>query len=252
MTSATHTSLLTIASVSSSSSLIVLFLLTNNSHITSISVSDTAANILTNLATLQADASHITSITASDSNPLNITAAQLVSDATALAKLTGDTINVTNIPTGSAQTLVGSDGDLNFHFAINMPGSPSATKFDSITGWTGNDVISFTSALKVAGFSGTAQAGEASINGTTGLVTFNASDNTLALELAAVEKAIANGSNSTAVAAGDVAMWANGSNTFVLITGAHTGTAIGANDTLIELVGVSTSHVALHSGTVVV
>jgi hypothetical protein len=223
-----------------------------NTHISKMTVNDTAANIVANLATLQTDVSKITSITVSDSNPINITAAQLTADATALGKISGAMINVTGITTGSAQTLSGSLGDVNFHFGINMPGTPSATKYDVINGWSGSDVISFSSPLHVVGSSAAAVKGMASINATTGLATFNSADNTLALQLAAVEKAIANGSSTASVAAGDVAMWANGANTFVLMTGAHTGTAVGANDTLIELVGVNTAHVALSGGTVIV
>ena len=133
-----------------------------------------------------------------------------------------------------------------------MPGTPSATRFDTITGWSGFDTISFTTPLTVVGNSGASSAGMASINVSNGLATFSNSDNTLALQLAAVEKAIAKGSNSAAVGAGDVVIWANGANTFVLITGAHTGTTVGAHDTLIELVGVDTAHVVLANGTIVV
>ncbi|APB98221.1 hypothetical protein [Polynucleobacter asymbioticus] len=223
-----------------------------NTHVSKMTINDTAANIVTNLATLQTDVSKITSITVSDSNSISIAAAQLSADATALAKISGAMINVTGITSGSAQTLSGSLGDVNFHFDIKMPGTPSATKFDVINGWTGNDVMSFSSSLHIVGSSAAAVKGVASINATTGLATFNSADNTLALQLAAVEKAIAFGSANTAVAAGDVAMWANGANTFVLMTGAHTGTAVGASDTLIELVGVNTAHVALSGGTVIV
>jgi len=160
--------------------------------------------------------------------------------------------NVTGIPTGVTAALVGTNGNLNFHFGVDMPGTPSATRFDTITGWSGYDTITFTTPLTVVGNSGAASAGMASINASTGFATFSSADNTLALQLAAVEKAIAKGSNTAAVATGDVVMWANGANTFVLITGAHTGTAVGAHDTLIELVGVNTAHVALANGTIVV
>ncbi len=61
----------------------------NNIKANLISVADTAANLGANLNTLQANISKITSINVSDGNPVPVTAAQLTSNASILAKLSG-------------------------------------------------------------------------------------------------------------------------------------------------------------------
>ncbi len=59
----------------------------SNSHISSMAVTDTAANISANLATLQADASKISSITVTDGNPISLTADQYSSNSSVMSKL---------------------------------------------------------------------------------------------------------------------------------------------------------------------
>jgi hypothetical protein len=147
----------------------------------------------------------------------------------------------------TAQTLDGSSGLLNFEFAQNTTGKPSATNFYSILNFSGHDEISFTTPLLVVGNSGAATDGLASINATTGIATFSAHDSTLALQLAAVENAIA---AANTPAAGHVAMWANGSNTEILITDSHSGSGIGAGDNLIQLTDFSLAHASLMNGMV--
>jgi hypothetical protein len=65
-------------------------------HVTSITVLDTAANVLANIAVLQALGSHVTSITLSDSTTptLSLTANQLAAYSAALGKISG-TYNLT-------------------------------------------------------------------------------------------------------------------------------------------------------------
>jgi len=72
-----------------------------NSHLTSMSVSDTASNIVTNLDALQADASKISSLTISDKQVLILSQAQVTSDAQALSFVTagGGTFIVSQNPT---------------------------------------------------------------------------------------------------------------------------------------------------------
>ena len=158
------------------------------------------------------------------------------------------TIGVNLGNSASIQTLDGISGHLNFEFAQNTTGTPSETHFDSILNFNGKDEISFTSLLQVVGNTGSASDGLASINATTGIANFSANDNTLALQLAAVENAIA---SANTPAAGHVVVWANGGNTEVLITDSHSGSGIGAGDNLIQLVGVSPDHVALLNGVIV-
>ena len=61
--------------------------LSGNSKIASISISDTAANIASNLNTLQANVAKITAVTRTDSAALSLSATQVVSDATILSKI---------------------------------------------------------------------------------------------------------------------------------------------------------------------
>jgi hypothetical protein len=123
---------------------------------------------------------------------------------------------------------------------------PSATNFISILNWGGTDNIQYTGALSVVGFSGVAISGKASI-AASGWATFNAADTTLDQQIHAVEAAIHAGG---AGAAGHVAYWDNGGNTYALITG-DTNTAtntISMHDDLVKLVGVDHTHVQLGAG----
>ncbi len=70
----------------------------SNTHISTLSISDTGANILANLDTLQTDVTKISSITQTDTGALAITAAQLITDAGALAKLgSASTLTVSGV-----------------------------------------------------------------------------------------------------------------------------------------------------------
>jgi len=75
---------------------------TANTHVSSMTVTDTGANIVTNLAALQTNVAKITSITQSNiGTALAITAAQFTADATALNKISGSyTLTVSGV-TGS-------------------------------------------------------------------------------------------------------------------------------------------------------
>jgi hypothetical protein len=63
----------------------------SNSHVTSITISDTAADVVVNLAALQGLGTKLTSITLTDSGTptLSITYSQLTGDSTALGKISG-------------------------------------------------------------------------------------------------------------------------------------------------------------------
>jgi hypothetical protein len=222
-----------------------------NTHVTSIAVTDTSVNIVANLVAIQANNAKISSIASSDGQNLNVSAIQLASDSTALAKVKFSTISVTGIGT-APQSLSGSLGNVIFNFAVPTSGSFSVVKYDTITSWSGHDEISFSSPLNVVGSSAAPISGMASI-ATTGFATFVPGDSSVALQLAAVENALANGQSTAVVATGDVAMWFNGADAYVLITSSHTGTGMGSNDTLIKLAGVnSTDHLVFASGVIAV
>jgi hypothetical protein len=222
-----------------------------NTHVTSIAVSDTSVNIVANLVAIQANNAKISSIASSDGQNLSVSAIQLALDSTALAKVKFSTISVTGI--GSApQSLSGSLGNVIFNFAVPTSDSFSAVKFDTITSWSGHDEISFSSPLNVVGSSAAPTSGMASI-ASTGFATFATLGLSLTAQLAAVENALAYGRPTGVVATGDVAMWFNGADAYVLITSSHTGTGMSSNDTFIKLAGInSTDHLVFASGVIAV
>ena len=230
----------------------------SNTHVTSIVVSDTSANIVANLDAIQklvaipANSAKISSIASSDGQNLNVSATQLASDSTALAKVKFSDISVTGIVPNSSQTLSGSLGNVIFNFGVAMPGSPTALRLDTINSWSGHDEISFSSPLNIVGSSAAPKSGMASI-ASTGFATFVPGDSSVALQLAAVENALAYGQPTGVVAMGDLAMWFNGADAYVLITSNHTGTGVGSNDTFIKLAGVnSTDRLVFASGVIAV
>ena len=230
----------------------------SNTHVTSIVVSDTSANIVANLDAIQklvaipANSAKISSIASSDGQNLNVSAIQLASDSTALAKVKFSDISVTGIVPNSSQTLSGSLGNVIFNFGVAMPGSPTALRLDTINSWSGHDEISFSSPLNIVGSSAAPKSGMASI-ASTGFATFVPGDSSVALQLAAVENALAYGQPTGVVAMGDLAMWFNGADAYVLITSNHTGTGVGSNDTFIKLAGVnSTDRLVFASGVIAV
>ena len=230
----------------------------SNTHVTSIVVSDTSANIVANLDAIQklvaipANSAKISSIASSDGQNLIVSATQLASDSTALAKVKFSDISVTGIVPNSSQTLSGSLGNVIFNFGVAMPGSPTALRLDTINSWSGHDEISFSSPLNIVGSSAAPKSGMASI-ASTGFATFVPGDSSVALQLAAVENALAYGQPTGVVAMGDLAMWFNGADAYVLITSNHTGTGVGSNDTFIKLAGVnSTDRLVFASGVIAV
>ena len=278
--------------------------LLDSTHVSSIQVSDTSANITTNLDVLQDVLPKITAITQTDNTSvdLKVSAMQVQRDASVLTKignyhlavsdtgnkvysnladlhaqlLTGhlSSIHLTAAPTKkitSSQYIADHDvlnkvaGKLNINidassakpekldFSANVHGAPSAKHFDGITGWNVGDSISYSAVagnnllLKTFVHKG-ATAGVAAINAK-GVATFDPKDNTLALKIAAVEKALGLAPTHKV---GQFAMWADGANTEVLIRdGAHSAPAkistISAGDELIHLVGINPSHVHFDS-----
>jgi len=95
-----------VSGVSAASAATVL----TNTKVASISVSDTAAKLATNLNALQAAGTKLTSIDNADNGVLTITSTQLTSDTAALAKINGGVynLNVTGV-TASASATVGTN-----------------------------------------------------------------------------------------------------------------------------------------------
>lgn len=134
-----------------------------------------------------------------------------------------------------ADTLTGGVGKNTFVFANTSTGTPTSTNFDTITDFragSGN-VIDFGGITLVATAGGSGASGQAAI-AATGIATFNVADSTLALQLAAVEAAmVATGG----AAAGETAIWQNGSDAYLFVSDATGG--LSATDVLVKLTGVT-------------
>lgn len=201
---------------------------------TALPVVDKASNVVKYLDALHNRNELISSIKLTDASPvIKIKAQQFIADQDVLNKI----ISKFHLEIDAA-----SNSDIDIKFSANVHGAPSATRFDSITHFNSHDTISYSSVLSVVGNNGAAIKGLASIDHNTGIAKFHKSDNTLAKQILAVEKAMGSDPDHSA---GHVAIWANGSNTEILIRDDHVGTSIGAGDVLIQLVGVKPIHVGL-------
>ena len=136
-----------------------------------------------------------------------------------------------------------------FSLAAGNTGTPSDTAFQSILNWGANDKINFTNVLSTAsnGNNSSAITGQAKLN-SSGLAEFSANDDTLNEQINAVAKAI---QASGIGAAGKMAYWGNGNDTYVLIEDGILGNNPSTGDNLVKLVGVTTANVALQSGALV-
>jgi hypothetical protein len=129
-----------------------------------------------------------------------------------------------------ADTMTGGGGADTFVFGST--GSVIGTSLDVITDFNtgGSDVLSFTSATLLSADVTTLVAGS-NVNQTAGgLVTFATADNTLALKIVAIQ------ADTQLDAAGSVAFFVDGGNTYVYYAGTATG---NADDQLIQLTGVT-------------
>jgi hypothetical protein len=176
----------------------------------------------------------------------------LFSNTAVVTVLNSPSVNTTTksllVQSSNVQNLDGSNGNSVFKFSANMFGTPSETNFVAIKNWIGKDVISYSSLLSVVGNSGSPVKGMASINKITGVATFNNTDNTLALKLSAVEKAI---SSVNTPALGHVAIFADSGDTYAIVTDNHVGTGIGSGDCLIKFIGTAIEHIGLANGILV-
>lgn len=151
--------------------------------------------------------------------------------------LGGAGVDTINGGTGTDTLTGGTDGDV-FVFAAaatanETGGVPAAGVSDVITDWTAGDKIDSGTVLTINATAAAAVAATANISAT-GLATFAAADNTLALKLVAVGNALAAGTGN----AGEVAVFVDAGDTYLYI---YDGVAAaGANtDHLVRLVGVN-------------
>jgi hypothetical protein len=134
-----------------------------------------------------------------------------------------------------ADIMSGGTGANTFVFAAGDNGAaPSATVFDTINDWStgvGNKIDFGATDLTLVA-EGTKGVGQAAISAT-GLATFDAADDTLAERIVAVEAAM----TAVTAVAGETAVWAQGSDSYVFISDGTAG--VDANDVLIKLTGVA-------------
>ena len=132
-----------------------------------------------------------------------------------------------------ADTLTGGTQADTFVFANTSTGTPTGTNFDTITDYvSGTDIISFgaTNIVKFA-TAVTAASGTAGVTVTTGVTSFNAADNTLALKVTAIASALGT------AAAGNALIFQDGTDSYLYITDGTAGA--GSTDVLVKLTGIT-------------
>jgi hypothetical protein len=226
----------------------------NNSHVSSIIVVDSAANITANQEALRSQTVNITKLPTSANGSINLTRAEYYSYSTAIGnsaiKLN---INLSNLqPTSQLTNIVNGLHNSNVKLNYILDEGPSTPTTNlAVQNWTRGDTIGFTSIMQVKGFSGTAIVGKPSINATTGIVSFASGDVSLTLnqKVAAIKNSMARASAGGEVGKGNVAIFDNGlSHWYVLVTGLNSGsTGLGANDALVSL-GINNNQWTFNAG----
>lgn len=140
--------------------------------------------------------------------------------------------------TANLDTMSGLAGNNSFVFATGSYGSlaPSVNVFDTISDWSaGTNKIDFgATTLTLVSEGVDTSAGQAAISAT-GLASFHTDDDTLAERIVAVEA----GMTAATQTAGEVAVFAQGSDSYVFVSDGVAG--VGANDVLIKILGVAVS-----------
>lgn len=209
-------------------------------------------NVTFDAATLvntKIDASASTgTVTINASNASGVNGVEIIGSATKVNTLTG-TANADKLTGGAANdvlnggagadVLTGGAGANTFTFAAagaDFTAADAAALIaakDTITDWTagaGNKIDFGLTALAAVAHNVAAVAGTASVSAT-GLTTFAAADNTLALKLVALSSAVAGD------AAGTAAVFTDSGNSYVFVTNGTAG--VQAGDALIQLTGVT-------------
>lgn len=193
---------------------------------TTFQIKDSAANILAHIDALNAHPSQVDSIVFTDST--------VFVDGAGGQMLDASTHNV---------------------FKINAAlGANPSVVMDTLNGWSGDDVIQYSSLLKVVQNTAPAGTGLAHID-SAGYATFSNNNETLDQQIMDVEAALADVSANGSHEAGIVVKWngagADDSNSYVLITGNHSSPVNATHDQLIKIVGVDASHVQVAAGLLV-
>jgi len=153
------------------------------------------------------------------------------SNATVVA---GTQVTAGTVGTSGKNVITGGTGADTFIFGVAST-TPSATTFQTITDFgSASDIIDFSALALTIVTNATASSGTAAISAS-GIATFAAGDNTLALRLVATEAAINAGGTATA---GQVAVFQMDSDAYVFISNGTDG--VGAGDQLLKLTGVNT------------
>lgn len=196
-------------------------------------IASTGAGAVTITATSSAGTQTLTTGGGSDA----VTSSAGVGRSTTISTGAGnDTIVAgfsTDLITGGlgADTMTGGGGTDTFAFAAN--GSVIGAAMDTILDFNagGGDILTFAGTTVVPpADSSAAVAGSNVQTSSGGLVTFHASDNTLALKTAAVQ------ADAELDTAGAVAMFVDGGNTYVYYAGMAAG---NLDDQLVQLTGMS-------------
>ena len=131
-----------------------------------------------------------------------------------------------------ADSMTGGTGADTFVFTTASTSTPSGTNFDTITDYTkASDVIDHAADIVKFATAVTAASGTAGVTVTTGVTSFNAADNTLALKVTAIAAALA------AAGAGNTLLFQDGSDSYLYITDGTAGA--GTTDVLIKLTGIT-------------
>jgi hypothetical protein len=112
-------------------------ILAKEAQITSIEVTDTAANVSLNLDNLNNVADKLSSVTLADNRPLDITGTQLLKDELALAKISGT--YTTNLPSYNAVNGTPNNDNLLGTFSADYLKGGAGN--DQIAGFSGNDIV---------------------------------------------------------------------------------------------------------------
>ena len=131
----------------------------NNSKVTSLTVTDTSANISSNLDQLESNISKITSISQTDlSTPISVTSTQFTNDSKAISLINGAySLNVTAVSISSFSSTIANNSvntvsitDTDANFVANLSNlNANVSKISSIT-LTDSHVLAITAAQQTA------------------------------------------------------------------------------------------------------
>jgi Ca2+-binding RTX toxin-like protein len=141
-----------------------------------------------------------------------------------------------------ADTMIGGTGIDTFQFSAGHTGTPSDTNFDVITDFvTGTDIIDYTNANISVADDVVSAAGRAGIS--SGEVTFDAADDTLAERITAVQAAIQAGAGHVS---GESAVFNFDGDSYLFISDGTAG--VGANDVLVKISGFAYNDLTVAGG----